>query len=287
MKVLDYDGLKRFSEIIKNKFSDFKSEMEKTLGKKEDTINRGAVNGYASLDDKGKVPKNQLPDEALKEYNLEPYAKAEEVKKTYATKDEVSKVSLGYTAENAENKGKAGGYASLDDSGKVPASQLPSYVDDVLEFNSKSVFPNVGETGKIYVDLSTKNIYRWSGSAYTEIAPSLITQAQINKLDGIEEGAEKNNVTDEMIKRWDNKWSSANGEDLSGGTVVLHKMPEEYIELMVWINGIGDIPLEFWIGYFNAKIKLLEKNKLNVKSLSLEDYENLTTKDPNTIYLTY
>ena len=41
--------------------------------------------------------------------------------------------AMGYTAENAANKGQANGYASLDETGKVPASQLPSYVDDVIE----------------------------------------------------------------------------------------------------------------------------------------------------------
>ena len=34
--------------------------------------------------------------------------------------------------------GAAGGIASLDSTGKVPSSQLPSYVDDVLEFTNKT-----------------------------------------------------------------------------------------------------------------------------------------------------
>ena len=50
--------------------------------------------------------------------------------------------------------------------GKVPESQLPSYVDDVLEYDNKSDFPTSGETGKIYVDKSTNLTYRWSGSTY-------------------------------------------------------------------------------------------------------------------------
>ena len=49
--------------------------------------------------------------------------------------------------------------------GKVPASQLPSYVDDVVEYNSKSDFPATGETGKIYVDKSTNLTYRWSSNS--------------------------------------------------------------------------------------------------------------------------
>lgn len=69
--------------------------------------------------------------------------------------------------------GAAGGVASLDSTGKVPSSQLPSYVDDVLEFTSVSKFPNPGESGKIYTDTTTNKTYRWSGSVYTEISPSI------------------------------------------------------------------------------------------------------------------
>lgn len=57
--------------------------------------------------------------------------------------------------------------------GKVPASQLPSYVDDVLEYEGSVNFPNTGETGKIYMDTNTEKIYRWSGSAYVEISPNV------------------------------------------------------------------------------------------------------------------
>ena len=70
-------------------------------------------------------------------------------------------------------KGAASGVAELDANGKVPSSQLPSYVDDVLEYASTSAFPATGETGKIYVALDTNLTYRWSGSAYVEISPSL------------------------------------------------------------------------------------------------------------------
>lgn len=70
-------------------------------------------------------------------------------------------------------KGSANGVATLGGDGKVPSSQLPSYVDDVLEFNNKSSFPSTGEAGKIYVAKDTNLTYRWSGSAYVEISPSL------------------------------------------------------------------------------------------------------------------
>lgn len=70
-------------------------------------------------------------------------------------------------------KGAAGGVAELDSSGKVPSAQLPSYVDDVLEFASLSAFPDTGEDGKIYIAEDTNRQYRWSGTQYVEISASL------------------------------------------------------------------------------------------------------------------
>lgn len=79
-------------------------------------------------------------------------------------------------------KGVAGGFASLDGTGKVPAAQLPSYVDDVLEgyVSGGKFYSDEGkqkevplESGKIYVDLTTNKTYRYSGTQLTEISASL------------------------------------------------------------------------------------------------------------------
>jgi hypothetical protein len=75
-------------------------------------------------------------------------------------------------AESTLNKGVANGYASLDSAGLVPASQLPSYVDDVVEAADLASFPATGETSKIYVAIDTGKAYRWSGSVYVEIVAS-------------------------------------------------------------------------------------------------------------------
>lgn len=77
------------------------------------------------------------------------------------------------SADIENQKGQANGIAELDSSGKVPSSQLPSYVDDVLEYDNKSAFPGTGEEGKIYVAKDTNLTYRWSGSDYREISQSL------------------------------------------------------------------------------------------------------------------
>ena len=69
-----------------------------------------------------------------------------------------SDVGLGNVTNDSQVKrsemGAASGVATLDSAGKVPSSQLPSYVDDVLEYDTKSAFPETGEAGKIYVDKS-------------------------------------------------------------------------------------------------------------------------------------
>lgn len=92
------------------------------------------------------------------------WAKAEN-KPTY-TATEVGAIA-------STEKGANSGIAELDATGKVPSSQLPSYVDDVLEYDSASSFPSIGETGKIYVDKTTNKTYRWGGSEYVEISASL------------------------------------------------------------------------------------------------------------------
>lgn len=82
---------------------------------------------------------------------------------------------------NSSARGAANGVASLDENSKIPAAQLPSYVDDIIEgYYHEGTFYNEiahtsvinGESGKIYVDLTEngpRQVYRWSGSAYVAI----------------------------------------------------------------------------------------------------------------------
>ena len=65
-----------------------------------------------------------------------------------------------------------GMYAPLS-GGLIPSQYLPSYVDDVVEYSTLSAFPATGESGKIYVALDTNLTYRWGGTSYVEISPSL------------------------------------------------------------------------------------------------------------------
>jgi hypothetical protein len=77
-------------------------------------------------------------------------------------------------AQSILEKGQADGYASLDGTGRVPSSQLPSFVDDVLEFADLASFPETGESGKIYIALDTNKTYRWGGTTYVEISAGVV-----------------------------------------------------------------------------------------------------------------
>ena len=71
-----------------------------------------------------------------------------------------------------DSKQAAGTYVTLDGSGKISSSVLPSYVDDVIEAANYAALPATGEGGKLYVAVDTRKLWRWSGSGYVEIASS-------------------------------------------------------------------------------------------------------------------
>jgi hypothetical protein len=95
---------------------------------------------------------------------------------------EIETVGLPSKIDLAE-KGMPNGVATLDFQGKVPATQLPSYVDDVLEFADLASFPASGELGKIYVAADTNKTYRWSGSVYVYITSGAVDS--VNGLTGV------------------------------------------------------------------------------------------------------
>ena len=83
--------------------------------------------------------------------------------------------------KNSE-KGTANGVASLDATGKIPASQVPGSMDEIIEgyyYNGNFYLDSAhqqeitGEESKIYVDLETNKTYRWGGTTYVEISASL------------------------------------------------------------------------------------------------------------------
>ncbi|MDP2244003.1 hypothetical protein [Pseudomonas sp.] len=100
------------------------------------------------------------------------YALETAVAAALAGKATTAQGALADGAIQSVEKGEALGVATLDAAGKVPAIQLPSYVDDVLEAADFASLPATGEAGKIYVTLDSNKAWRWGGSAYTEISAS-------------------------------------------------------------------------------------------------------------------
>lgn len=105
-----------------------------------------------------------------------------------AVNDAVKALSEGSSQSyiNVDKLGVADGVATLDSNGLVPSSQLPSYVDDVVEVemaadlasaklaDGSAVTP---EAGKIYVNVlgtdANAKTYRWSGSQFVVISETL------------------------------------------------------------------------------------------------------------------
>ncbi len=136
--------------------------------------------------------------------------------------------------EDTANKAVANGYASLDGAGHVPASQLPSYVDDVLEFADLASFPVTGETGKIYVAIDTNLTYRWSGSVYVELTDTTAVWGNVSgvlsnqtdlqsALDGKEDSFSKNTA-------FNKNFGSGSGDVCEGDDSRLHSNTDTLTE---------------------------------------------------------
>ena len=133
--------------------------------------------------------------------------------------------------------GVANGVATLDEQGLIPSSQLPSYVDDVLEFQEKSSFPKPGESNKIYVELKTNLTYRWSGTQYVEISPSI----------GLGETSSTAYAGDkgkDLANKVNNKVDKVTGKDLSTNDFT-NELKQTLEDLNSW-NYIGI--LSSWTG---------------------------------------
>ena len=175
--------------------------------------------------------------------------------------------------------GAAGGVATLDGSGLVPASQLPSFVDDVIEAANYAALPGTGETGKIYVALDTGRTYRWSGSTYTEILASPGTT------DNVTEGATNLYYTNARVAAYVTKAYvdalSINAAQLggyaigtSGAAVPLMNTSNTWSAAQIIQNAAGGDPLQ-------VKTTSATTNATIAKFLSSTD-RSLAILQPNT-----
>ena len=181
MKFLDYDGLLYFWQQVKGKLN---NKVDKEDGKQLSsndytTTEKNKLAGISSG-----AQANVIETVQLNGSSITPADKTVNVQVSKST------VGLNNVTNDAQVKrsemGHADGVATLDSAGKVPAAQLPSYVDDVIEgyysggkfYTSKDSSGNysgviTGETGKIYVNLNDNKTYRWSGTAYAVISETL------------------------------------------------------------------------------------------------------------------
>ena len=152
------------------------------LSVKADKVSGATDNDIALLDSAGNLKDSHkslsdLQEKLTKGNGIDITSNTISVDLSYLTASRIGAIS---TTE----KGVNNGVAQLDNTGKVPSSQLPSYVDDIIEgylnsidgkFYKESTYTTeiVGEEGKIYVTLDTNKTYRWSGSVFIEISESL------------------------------------------------------------------------------------------------------------------
>jgi hypothetical protein len=129
----------------------------------------------------------------------------------------------------------AGDYATLGVDGKVPSTQLPSYVDDVSEFADLASFPTSGETGKIYVDISSGKTYRWSGSLYVEIS------ASPGSTDAVPEGSVNLYYTDGRAS------AAAPVQSVAGKTGTVTLAPSDIVGLDTALSGAGAMSANFTV----------------------------------------
>lgn len=181
MKFLDYDGLLYFWQQVKGKLN---NKVDKEDGKQLSTNDYTTTEKNKLAGISSGAQANVIETVQLNGSSITPADKTVNVQVSKST------VGLNNVTNDAQVKrsemGKANGVATLDNTGKVPAAQLPSYVDDVIEgyynggkfYTSKDSSGNysgviTGETGKIYVNLNDSKTYRWSGTAYAVISETL------------------------------------------------------------------------------------------------------------------
>ena len=149
--------------------------------------------------------------------NLDVYSKAEVSAELNKKSNTAHNHDSAYY-KKTEVDGKLGKKADLIN-GLIPSSQLPSYVDDVLEFDTREAFPATWEKGKIYIAINDDSQWRWTGTTYKKMVSSPWST------DAIPEGSQNLYFTEARAKGA--VQSDLNGKaDLVGGKVPASQLPE-------------------------------------------------------------
>lgn len=155
----------------------------------------------------------------------------------YVIRTDLSLSQVGATPGVADVTGLTAALAAKADlvNGKIPADQLPSFVDDVLEFDRLQVFPEIGEAGKIYIALDSLKTYRWGGSVYAEISSSAVTSV-----------AGKSGAVTLDIEDIGGLQDELDGKQLK--TIYSDTPPENPTESLRWVNTITLTRYEYFGG---------------------------------------
>lgn len=168
MAFLDLDGLKTFLSGCDNRYAPKSHSHTQYLNMNEsrtaNTVLAGP-DGKAGVATFRKLVANDIP--SISKSKISDFPSSMPASDVYSWAKASSKPSYSFS----EIGGKVN--ASTQLTGTVPSSCLPSYVDDVLEYNGLANFPKTGESGKIYTDTSTNKVYRWGGSSYVVISDTI------------------------------------------------------------------------------------------------------------------
>lgn len=201
---------------------------DKELGKYQSEINKERIEGNNSLKTQldtlsSKVDK-EITDRGSADTALG--AKIDKEIQDRTTADTALKTELTGDIQEVQDdlntfkatKGQANGLASLGSDGKVPAAQLPSYVDDVIDVyatydvsptnqisniklysDAAHANPVIGEAGKSYNDITEGNPgyqFRWSGTTWVPITSGGLIIGEISGT--AYDGAKGKTTSDEL-----------------------------------------------------------------------------------------
>ena len=192
--------------------------------------------------------------------NLDVYSKAEVSAELNKKSNTAHNHDSAYY-KKTEVDGKLGKKADLIN-GIIPSSQLPSYVDDVLEFDNRTAFPTTGEKGKIYIAINDDSQWRWTGTAYKKMVSSPWST------DAIAEGSQNLYFTPERAK-------GAVQSELNGKADSSHNHDDRYYTET-------EINTKLWskADLVNGKVpesQLPELNKIDEKWLVHKEWEEPIT----------
>lgn len=168
MAFLDLDGLKTFLSGCDNRYAPKTHSHTQYLNMEEsrtaNTVLAGP-DGKAGVATFRKLVADDIP--SISKSKISDFPSSMPASDVYSWAKASSKPSYSFSEIGGQVN------ASTQLTGEIPSGLLPSYVDDVLEYEGLDKFPKTGETGKIYTDTTTNKIYRWGGSTYVVISDSL------------------------------------------------------------------------------------------------------------------